>query len=316
MRGMGGVDSAAIARSTPFSTRPYDNAPIAVDGFVAQADEQPTSDYNAVSPGYFGTMGIRLISGRDFTRADEDTTTPVAIVSQTMATTYWPGVSPIGRRLQAKGRWMQVVGVARDTKYSSLLKPARPLFYVPLRQSASTTVSLFLKTARPPNTVAPQLIREIHALDPNLSPYEVLTMREQVDRSTSPQQVAVALLTMFGSLALFLAAIGLYGVMSYSVSQSTREFGLRTALGAAPRSLLQLVLSRGLVLTAVGILVGIVASLSSTRLMGDLLFGVSPHDPKSFAAALILMVLCSFAACIVPAWRAARTDPVVALRES
>jgi macrolide transport system ATP-binding/permease protein len=309
-----GIRSVAFARSTPFTTRPYDTGPIAVDGYVPAPDEQPTSDYNSVSPGFFSTLGIAFVSGRDFSRQDQDTTAPVAIISEAMAARYWPGTAPLGRRLQGNGRWMTVIGVVKDIKYSSLRQVPRPLYYVPLRQRPSTAVGVFMETAVPVSAIGPALVREIHALDPNLSPSELLTMREQVNRSMSPQRIGVTLLGMFGSLALVLAAVGLYGVMSYVVSQSARELGLRMALGATPAEVLRLVISRGITLTGAGIALGAATALGSTRLLGDLLYKVSPRDPVAFGAALILMALSSSAACLLPAWRAARTDPVQALR--
>jgi putative ABC transport system permease protein len=157
-------------------------------------------------------------------------------------------------------------------------------------------------------------VREIHALDPNLAPSEVISMREQIDRTTSAQTMAVRLLTVFGTLAVLLAAIGLYGVMSSAVSQSTREFGLRLALGATASDLRRLVLSRGLALSATGVALGVGAAIELTRLLGGLLYHVSPLDPAAFAAAFAVMVLASVAACLVPAWRATRTDPLIALR--
>jgi putative ABC transport system permease protein len=165
-----------------------------------------------------------------------------------------------------------------------------------------------------PAVIRPELVRELHALDPNVDPYEVLTMREEVERSMSGQRIVVAVLSVFASLALGLAAIGLYGVMSYVVSQSTRELGLRMALGAMPRDVVGLVLSRGLVLTTLGVVIGGAIAFGTTRLLGDLLFKVSPRDPVVFGAALGLMLLASVLACFLPAWRAARTDLVSSLR--
>jgi ABC-type antimicrobial peptide transport system permease subunit len=162
--------------------------------------------------------------------------------------------------------------------------------------------------------MAAALAREVHALDADLALYEVITLQEQVDRSTSPQRVAVTLVGVLGGLALLLAAIGLYGVMSYAVSQSTRELGLRMALGAGPSNVLRLVLSRGLLLTTAGIIIGIALALLLTRLLGGLLYQVSPRDPLAFAAAFAVMTVASAAACFLPAWRAARVDPMAALR--
>jgi len=159
------------------------------------------------------------------------------------------------------------------------------------------------------------LTREVHALDPDLALYEVIPLQEQVDRSTSPQKVAVTLVGVLGGLALLLAAIGLYGVMSYAVSQSSRELGLRMALGAGASNLLRLVLSRGLALTAGGVALGAAVALGLTRLLRNLLFQVSPRDPLAFGSALLMMTIAALAACFLPAWRATRTDPARALRD-
>jgi predicted permease len=270
-------------------------------------------DYNEVGPGYLATMGIPLLSGREFTRADNETAAPVAIVNQAMAAQYWPGRDPVGSRLQVQGRWLRVVGVARTAKYRSLTEPPTPMFYVPIRQSASGQV-LAIRTSLPAQVMALTLAREVHALDENLAPGEVATMQLQVWRTMGPQRIALLMLGAFGGLAVLLAAIGLYGVMSYTVSQSTRELGLRMAVGATPRHLLRLVMARGLALTAAGVALGGMLALVSSRLLGYLLYRVSPRDPRAFTLALLVMLTAAVAACLLPAWRAARLDPVRALR--
>ena len=314
VRNLPGIESAAYSRVTPFSYRTYFSAPITVDGYQSAPDEQPTVEYNQVSPGYFSTMGIPLVSGREFTDADNATSLPVAIVNEAMAAHYWPGQDAMGKRIQMKGQSMQVVGVAKLAKYSSILEPPKQLFYVPLRQQFSTTVALNMRTAQDAGSVATALASEVHKLDPALSPYEVITMREQIVRSTWPQRIAVTLLGVFSGLALVLAGVGMYGVMSYVVSQGTRELALRMALGARASHLLRLVLSQGLTLTAGGIVLGAAAALGLTRLLGYLLYKVNPRDPVAFVSALAVMVVASLAACLLPAWRATRTDPVRALR--
>ena len=229
-------------------------------------------------------------------------------------TQYWRGQDPVGRRLQVKGRWMQVVGVAKISKYRNLTETTRPFFYVPMRQSA-LGLGLTIRTQLRQETMAKALVREIHALDENIAPGEVITMQEQVDRTTAFQRVAVTMLGVFGGLALLLAAMGLYGVMSYVVSQSTRELGLRMALGAGASDLLRMVMSQGLTLTAGGLVLGAVAALGLTRSIGNLLYKVSPRDPLAFGVAFVVMTIASLAACFFPAWRATRTDPVRALRD-
>jgi len=309
-----GVEGAALARSTPFSKRPYDRGSLEVDGYRPARDELPTVDYLQATPGYFGVLGIPLAAGRDFASADDDRSAPVAIVSQAAAAKYWPGADPIGKRLKLGARWMQVVGVARDIRHRSILEPPMPIVYVPFAQNATTVAGLFIRTTRGVAAIAPAIVREMRAIDPNVAPYEFLTMQEQIDRSTYAQRIAVTLVGLFGTLALGLAAIGLYGVVAFAVSQSTRELGLRLALGASPSQLLAFVVWWGLRLTAVGLLLGVTLALGTTRLLGDLLYKVSPRDPIAFACALGLMIVTTLVACVVPAMRAARIDAMRALR--
>lgn len=308
-----GVVSVVFARKIPFSYRAYSSAPIAVDGYIAAADELPTVNYNEVGPGYLATMGIPLVSGREFTRNDNETALAVAIVNDTMAAQYWRGQDPIGSRVQVKGRWLQVVGIAKTSKYRDLAETPEAFFYVPMRQSAMGS-GLTIRTSLDPGTLSKALVREVRALDTNLAPGELATMQEQVDRTTGNQRAAVMMLAAFGTVAVFLAAIGLYGVMSYLVSQGTREMGLRMALGATPSDVLRTVMSHGLALTAGGLALGAVVALSSTQLLGYLLYRLSPRDPTAFGSAVVVMVIAAVIACVLPAWRAAQTDPVRALR--
>jgi macrolide transport system ATP-binding/permease protein len=314
VRALPGVEAAAYARAVPLGYGSFSSTPIAVDGYEPPPNEQPTAEYNEVSPDYFATLAIPLISGREFTRADNENAARVAIVNQTMIARYWRGQNPIGQRLQVKSNWVQVVGVVKDSKYYSMEEAPRPFFYVPLRQYFSIEPEIHIRTTQPLQTIQTALTREVRALDPDLATYEMTTLQEQVDRSTSHELVAVALVALFGGLALLLASIGLYGVMSYTVSQSTRELGLRMALGASTSNVLRLVLLRGLLLTTTGIIIGVALALLLTRLLGNLLYQVSPRDPLAFAAAFAVMTLASVAACFLPAWRATRTDPIQALR--
>jgi putative ABC transport system permease protein len=314
VQALGGVESAALSRMTPFSYRSYSAAPIAVDGYDVPPDQQPRAEFNEVGPGFFSTLGIPIVSGREFTRADNEAAPPVAIVDQTMAARFWRGIDPVGRRVQVRGQWRQIVGVARNARYRNLLESAEPFFYVPLRQNFSATVSLHIRTAQSAAALAPALVRDIHALDTNIAPSELLTMREHVNRTTAAQRISATILVVFAGVALVLAAIGLYGVMASSVSQRSRELALRMALGASGSDLLGLVLSKGLLLTTAGVILGAVGALQLTRLLGYLLYGVSPRDPRSFGLAFVVIAVVALAACIVPAWRATRTDPLHALR--
>jgi predicted permease len=315
LRGLPGIESAAFAAVTPLGYIPYSSSPIAVDGYQPSPEEQPEVEYNQVGPGYLETLGIPLLSGREFVRSDDESAPLVAVVNRTMMMRYWAGQNPIGLRLQLKGRSARVVGVAADSKYESMGENPKPFFYLPLRQDFVREPHLNIRTTQSPQSTLAAVLREVHALDPNLALYEMITLREQVNRATSPQVVAVSLVSTLGGLALLLAAVGLYGVMPYAVAQSTRELGLRMALGADPANLLRLVISRGLKLTAAGVVFGAVAAFAVTRLLGNLLYHVSPHDPKVFGSALAVMIVTAVSACLLPAWRAARTDPARVLRD-
>ncbi|HYM22108.1 MAG TPA: ABC transporter permease [Vicinamibacterales bacterium] len=314
VRAIPGVQSAVLSRMTPFSYASAQTSPIAVDGYDAPRDQQPTAEYNSVAPGFFQTMGIPLVGGRDFRDADDEGAAPVAIVDEAMAAQFWRGADPVGSRLQVKGQWRQVVGVVRRIRTRSFNDAQPPYFYLPLRQSPAPVVGLQIRTALGPGAVRPPLVREIHALDSNIAPGEIITMREQLERTTASQLVALTMLTVFGGLALVLAAIGLYGVMAATVAQGARQLALRMARGAETRDVMRLVLGRGLVLTAIGVAAGAATALATTRLMGYLLYQVSPRDPMVFAGTLAIVAASAAAACFVPAWRATRTDPVQALR--
>jgi predicted permease len=314
VRGLAGVDAVTQSRITPFSYRTYSSAPIAVDGYSAPAGEQPSADFNQVAPGFFATFGIPIVSGRDFTRTDDERADPVAIVDETMAAQFWRGAEPVGRLLRAGDRRLRVVGVSRNAKYRNLFETPRPFFYVPLRQHASPVFALHIRTAQSAAALEPALVREIHAIDPGVAPFELITMREQIDRTGDTQRVATILLVTFSAIALALAAIGLYGVMAATVAQASRELALRLALGATASDLQRLVLAKGLALTLGGLVAGAAAAFESSRLLGYLLYEVSPRDPAVFATAAAAIIAASLVACVVPAWRAARTDPLHALR--
>ncbi len=314
VRALPGVESAALARVTPFSYNPPSSAPLEIDGYQPAPDEAPNAEYVQVGEDYFSTLGIQVVGGREFARNDDENSPPVAIINETMATKYWPGKNPIGQRLKVKDTWMQIVGVAKNVYYETKLEAPRSFFYVPVRQNFFVGNGLLIRTRETPGAIMNALAREVHALDPTLAPYAAYRLQEQVDERGYTQRLAVTLLGIFGGMALFLAAIGLYAVMSYSVSQGTRELGLRMALGADAGSVLRLVLSRGLRLTTAGIVVGAIAALVFTRLMGNLLYKVSPRDPLAYGFALLVLLGVALLACFLPARRATRIDPVHALR--
>jgi predicted permease len=315
VRALPGIESASLTRVIPFTYTPYSSSPIEVDGYQPPPNEQPIVDYNEVAEDYFGTIGIPVVSGREFARTDDENAPPVAIINETMAAKYWPGKKALGQRVKVRDRWLEIVGIAKNSNYETKREPAKPFFYVPLRQNFGIQNSLVIRTRQTPGAILNALAPAVHALDANLAPGRAYRLGEQVDRMSYSERLAVTLVALFGAMALFLAAIGLYAVMSYSVSQGTRELGLRMALGAGVKDLLRLVMSRGLRLTAAGIVIGIVAAVMLTRLMADLLYKVSPRDPIVFGTAFIILIVVAFIACFVPAWRATRVDPVQALHE-
>ena len=315
VRTLPGVESAALTRVIPFSYNVFSSAPIEVDGYQPPPNEQPTVEYIEVTEDYFTTLGIPIVSGREFMRTDDENAPPLAIINETMAAKYWPGNDPVGQRLKVKDRWLQIVGIAKNSNYHSKTETPVPFFYVPLRQNFRVQNSLLIRTRETPGAMMKALAREVHALDPNLAPLITDRLQDQIDEISYSQRLAVTLVAIFGAMALFLAAIGLYAVMSYTVSQGTRELGLRMALGAGAKDLMRLVMSRGLLLTASGIAIGAIAAIMLTRLMGDLLYKISPHDPLAFGTAFAVITIASLAACFFPAWRATRIDPVQALRE-
>jgi ABC-type antimicrobial peptide transport system permease subunit len=209
---------------------------------------------------------------------------------------------------------MQIVGIAKNANYETKREPLKPFFYVPLRQNFGIQNNILMRTHETPTAIMNALAREVHALDANLAPWRAYRLQEQIEKMGYSERLVVTLVALFGTMALFLAAIGLYAVMSYSVSQTTRELGMRMALGAGARDILRLVLSRGLRLTIVGIAIGGIAAFLLTRLMGNLLYKVSPRDPIAFGVALIILLAVSLLACFLPARRAMRVDPVQALR--
>src|SRR6266403_3605308 len=314
IRALPGIQSAALARVRPFSYTVYSSAPLEIEGYQPPRNEQVAADYNQVGEGYFSAIGIPIVTGREFSRNDNENAPPVAIVNETMAAKYWPGKDVVGQRLKVKDKWMEIVGVAKNANYRTKLEQPTPFFYVPVRQNFFIQNGFLIRTEQSATAMMNAFAREIHELDPNLAPLDTISLQEQVDRMSYTQRLAAALLAIFGGMALFLAAIGLYAVMSYSVSQSTRELGLRMALGARASDLLRLVISRGLRLTTAGIVIGAVAALMLTRLMSNLLYKVSPRDPVAFGSALIVLTAVALIACFLPARRATRIDPVQALR--
>src|ERR1700736_5557544 len=233
VRTLPGVESATLTRVIPFSYNVFSSSAIEVDGYQPPPNEQPTVEYNQVAENYFTTIGIPIVSGREFTRTDDENSPPVAIINETMAAKYWPAKNALGQRVKVKDRWLEIVGIAKNANYRTKLETPTPFFYVPLRQNWGVQNTLLMRTRETPGAMLNALAREVHALDANLAPGIPYRLQEQVDQMSYSQRLAVTLVAVFGAMALFLASIGLYGVMSYSVSQSTRDLGLRMAVAAA-----------------------------------------------------------------------------------
>ena len=317
VKGIPGAESIVWSKWVPFSYRSPASAAIVVERYEAAArGEQPVVEYNEVGPDYFSTTGTTLLAGRAISTADTETTAPVAVVNEAMAERFWQGENPLGKRFGANGQWMAIVGVARTARYASLVESNRPFFFTALRQGTPGGANFQIRTRLGPDAMANALLREMKRIDPNLAPGEVISMREQVDRRMWSQRAAVTLLGVFAGIALWLSGIGLYGVMSYTVSQRSRELGLRMALGAAGSDVLRIVLLQVARVAIAGMCVGGAVAMGFTRLMGDLLYKTSPRDPESFAAAFATLALAATASAILPAWRAVRTDPARALRGS
>lgn len=313
-----GVESAAWVKIEPFSYASFFYAPITIDTYQPGPEERPTAEYTVVGPDYFKTMGIPIVSGREFTRQDTDSTYPAVVVNQKLVNKYWHGVDPVGKRMQVKDKWMQVIGVAKDTKYGSFSEETKKFLFLCVCQNPMVNMNLVIRTSRDAASLAPSLVSAVHGFNPGMGLQEVITMRESINREVlASQQIVVALLGIFGGIALLLAAVGLYGVMSYSVSQSKRELGLRMALGADTPHLFRIVMSNGLAVAIGGILVGSIIALVLTRWIDikTFLYHVNPRDPLAFVLASLGVILIAIVASLWPAWRATRTNPVQVLRD-
>jgi macrolide transport system ATP-binding/permease protein len=305
-----GVEAVSVANIPAFSTLFWISG-AAIDGYEPQPGERMAFDFNAVAPGYFRTIGTPLVSGREFTAQDTADRPRVIIVNEAAARRYWPGQDPVGRRT-SRG---EVVGVVHNSRERGLTVDPRPTIYLPLPQNYVPDLTLHVRTAIDPSSVLAAVRREIQIVDSTLPVYNLGTLAEQRDGSLYTERVAAALLTLFGALALTLCAVGIYGVLSYSVTERTRELGIRVTQGAQPRDLLKLVVGKGMVLTLIGSIAGVAAAFALTRLIQRLLFGVSATDPLTFAIVPIVLALVAFGACWFPARRATRLSPLAALRE-
>jgi putative ABC transport system permease protein len=315
IRAVPGVESAALVRAVPL-TGNYAKAGYFAEGRPEPAPgQEPQALTNIVTPDYFRTMGIPLHEGRDFADHDDADAPKVVIVNETLARQAWPGESPLGRRLRQQGAadWWSVVGVVGDVKHNRLSEPPQAQLYTAHYQDPKIFACVVARTTGDPGAAGDLVRKAIWAVDKDQPVWSVASMERVLERVLAPTRFLLFLFGAFAVTALVLAAIGIYGVLSYAVAQRTQEIGIRIALGARAAEVLRLVVGQGMALTLLAIVIGLVAAAGLSRLMRTLLFGVAPGDPATFAAAAIVLALVALVACWVPARRATRVDPVAAL---
>jgi putative ABC transport system permease protein len=321
-----GVEAVGGVDQLPLSGQRF-KVPIKIEGRGENFDARIQTGWGQATPDYFSAMGIPLLRGRSFEESDTLQAQPVAIVSQTFARKYLEGEDALGKHIQfppglpalpaGTPPWFRIVGVVGDVKDTALDAEQIPLMYTPALQGTVFNLAFVLRTApgfSNPGGIADSVAREVRAVDPEVPVFAARTMDEVVSRALSTRRFAMLLLMLFAGLALLLSAIGIYGVMAYTVSQRIHEIGVRLALGAQPRDVLRLVLKRGVSMALAGAAVGTVAALALTRWMAGLLYGVSSTDPLTYLVAPALLGVVALLACFVPARRASKVDPIVALR--
>ena len=320
-----GVETVGVVSALPLSGVSY-SIPFTIEGRAAAPDEVERADYRVVNSGYFRALKIPLIAGREFNERDMAQTAPVALISQNLANRYWPDRSPLGAHLRINDnnqgpRLVEIVGVVGDVKHLSLDGEPAPHIYLPIHQTHEDGVVWLtdnqywlLRTAVDPLTLQAAVRREIQAVDREAPASNIRTMEQYLAASVAPRRFNLRLLTVFAGAALALAATGLYGVISYGVAQRRHEIGVRMALGARASDVLKMVIGQGIRLALAGVALGLLAALALTRLMKNLLFNVSATDPLTFLVTAALLVFVALLACFVPARRAAKVNPIMALR--
>ncbi len=313
VRQLPGVQAASLAVIPPLSYAKT-QLKVEVDGYQPRSGESLILEHNIVSSDYFETLAIPILQGRPIDDRDQKESAPVVVVNETMARKFWGAESPLDRMVTLNGNKTRVVGVAKDGKYFQLAEAPQPHFYVPLSQAHVSFTSLLVKAAGDPRALIGPVLHELERLDPNLPITDVKTLAQQMELQHYPTRITAVTVGAFGLLALALAAVGVYGVMAYAVRQRTHELGVRTALGASRRQILALVLRQGLRTTLVGAGVGIVGAVGAARLLAGFLHGVRPLEPVVFGVVAAVLGVAALLACYLPARRAAKVDPMVALR--
>ena len=313
-----GVSAVSFANAFPLALGSGPRSDIQVDGYVPGPSEEMGVSSATIAPGFFEVLRIPLLEGRDFTERDDRDTAPVAIINQAFAQRYFKGGNLVGRRVQVDGAWSMVVGLVRDSKVHRLTEGPTPNVYLPYRQrhGGEFWTAFFIRTVGPARGSFGTVWREAAAIEPNAGTAEVVEFEDMVAGSLYAQKVAAALLGVLGSVSLLLAALGMYSVLAYAVTQRQHEFGIRLALGATPSNVVLLVLRRGVALTVAGVVVGAVLAIAAMRMAAGLLVGVSPSDPMAIAGSALFLGAIALLASYLPARRATKVDPVVSLRES
>jgi len=280
-----------------------------------RAEEMPSAIYESVSPDYFATMGIPIVRGRDFAGSDTAKSTGVVIVNETLAERFWPSQNAIGKRLHSgNADVLEVVGVAKNGKYQSLREIPALVVYYPLTQVYATSAALVIRTSIDPGVEISTVRGEVQKLDSQLPIYDAKTLKEHMRLALFPLHAGAVVVGSFAMLATILAAIGIYGVMAYSVGQRTHEIGIRMALGARASDVWEMVLKQGVIITAIGMVFGLVCAIGLSGVVASMLYGVSATDLLTFLFITLLLSVVALAACYIPARRATKVDPVIAIR--
>jgi putative ABC transport system permease protein len=329
IRTIPGVSYAGATNAIPLGGNHNDNV-ILAEGYQMKPGESLISPLSIeVTPGYFEALGISILRGRDFTDRDNETAPKVIMVDERLARHFWPNSDPIGRRMyypnnpkELQGKfdehteWMMVVGVARTLRYENLDDSGAIVgaCYLPNSQRPANSFTLALKSSADPGSTLRALRDQIGRLDPDLALFDIHSMSERMDLSLASRRTSMLLANAFGAVALFLASLGIYGVLAYLVAQRTREIGIRIALGSTRLGILQLVLREGSRLVGIGFVLGIIAAASLRKAIATELYGVQPFDVRVLVAVMALLATIALLACAIPARRAVRVDPIVALR--
>lgn len=316
MQATPGVTAVAYADWVPLGFDGGSWEDLTIEGYVPGRDENMKIYRNVVAPGFFDLMRVPLLDGRDFSERDDERTLPVMIVNQAFVDKFFAHRHPLGRRVWGWGKWFTVVGVVKDSKYKDIAEKPRPFFFVPFRQvyREDRAVAFYIRTAGDANAQITALRRQVRLMDPNVGAYDEMPLIEYIGASLYPVKVAAILLGALGTWCLALAALGLYGVLAYTVSQRIHEVGIRMALGARPADVVRLVVGQAMLLVAGGLVAGAAAAAGLTRLVGSALVGISAGDPGVFLGAALTLGAVAALASFLPAQRAAGVDPVVALR--